>query len=233
MKDAKHRAPPPSSPEPSGGYTDAAETWNARFAGSEYQFGTAPNTWLAEHAGIWATGARVLCVADGEGRNSVWLAARGLAVDAFDISDVGVAKARRLADERGVRVNYTVADCDNFPWPRAEYDGIAAIFVQFADPALRQRLFANMVQSLRPGGTLILQGYTPKQLEYRTGGPPHLSHLYTADMLRAAFADLEILQLRDYEADIMEGSGHRGRSALVGLVARRAAVNPNREAGVP
>ena len=163
----------------------------------------------------------MLCVADGEGRNSVWLAQRGLQVQAFDISDVGVAKARRLAAERGVQVDFQVADCDGYAWPEAAYDGVAAIFVQFADPALRERLFARIQRCLKPGGRLLLQGYTPKQLEYRTGGPPLLSHLYTEAMLREAFAAMDIELLRDYEADVAEGTGHLGRSALIGLVARR------------
>jgi SAM-dependent methyltransferase len=163
----------------------------------------------------------VLCVADGEGRNSVWLAQRGLRVDAFDISDVGVAKARRLADAQGATVNFQVADFDGFAWPEMAYDGVAAIFIQFADPALRERLFDRMQRSLKPGGTLVLQGYTPRQLEYRTGGPPLASHLYTEALLREAFGAMDILELRDYEADVAEGSGHHGRSALIGLVARR------------
>ena len=209
------------SPGKDSGFADPAGTWNKRFAAEGFLFGTEPNAWLREHAGVWQAGQRVLCVADGEGRNSVWLAQRDLQVEAFDIAEVGVAKARRLAAEHGVSVDFQVADCDGFAWPEAHYDGVAAIFVQFADPALRERLFAHMQRCLKPGGTLLLQGYTPQQLEYRTGGPPLLSHLYTADMLRDAFAAMDIVELRDYEADVAEGSGHHGRSALIGLVARR------------
>ena len=208
-----------------GPFADAAATWNRRFADEEYLFGTAPNAWLSAQAHVWPPGSRVLCVADGEGRNSVWLAGRGLTVDAFDIAEAGVAKAQRLAAAQGVTVNCTTADCDQYDWPTAAYDGVAAIFVQFADPAMRQRLFARIVQSLKPGGILVLQGYTPKQLDYRTGGPPLLSHLYTEAMLRESFAELEIELLSEYEAEIAEGSGHCGRSALIGLLARQQATS--------
>jgi SAM-dependent methyltransferase len=207
---------PPAHP-----FADPAGTWNSRFEGDEFHFGTAPNAWLAEHADLFRPGQRALCVADGEGRNSVWLARRGLEVDAFDIAEVGVAKARRLAAEQGVGVNYAISDCDAYVWPHEHYDSVVAIFVQFADPAMRERLFANMKRSLKPGGVLVLQGYTPKQLEYRTGGPRVASHLYTPEMLRKAFADMTMIELRKYEAALAEGTGHCGRSALVGLVARR------------
>ena len=203
------------------GFDDAALTWNRRFATEGFLFGAEPNIWLRRHAGVWRPGQRVLCVADGEGRNSVWLARQGLRVDAFDLSEVGVAKARAFAAEQGVAVNYAVADVDALAWPEALYDGVAAIFVQFADPAMRARLFANLVRCLKPGGVLVLQGYTPRQLEYRTGGPPILSHLYTEAMLREAFAALRIEVLQEYEDLLTEGSGHRGRSALIGLVARK------------
>ena len=208
------------APTPTG-FPDAAATWNRRFEAEGFLFGTEPNGWLRKHAGVWSPGSRVLCVADGEGRNSVWLARQGLQVQAFDISPVGVAKARALAARAGVQVDYEVADCDSWAWPEATFDGVAAVFVQFADPALRTRLFRRMAAALEPGGTLVLQGYTPKQLDYRTGGPPQVEHLYTEDLLRGAFAALDIVELRSWEADLAEGSGHRGRSALIGLVARR------------
>lgn len=202
-------------------FADAAETWNRRYASADYLFGTEPNAWLREHATALPAAGRVLSVADGEGRNSVWLARQGFQVDAFDVADRAVEKAQALARREGVSVNYTLADVDGFAWSDAAYDGVVAIFVQFADPETRARLFQRMVRSLKPGGVLILQGYTPKQLEYRTGGPSVLSHLYSRQMLESAFVELSILELREYEREVQEGRGHSGRSALIGLVARR------------
>jgi SAM-dependent methyltransferase len=140
-------------------------------------------------------------------------------VQAFDISEVGVAKARLLASEAGVSVDYTVADCEQYNWAAQSHDGVVAVFIQFADPEMRARLFANMVRALKPGGVLILQGYTPRQLDYKTGGPGQLSHLYTADLIRDAFKELQIVELVEYEAELNEGAKHAGRSALLGLVA--------------
>lgn len=212
-----------SDPQAPTGFDDPAGTWNRRFSAPGYLFGTEPNAWLHAHAGAWHGGQRVLCVADGEGRNSVWLAQRGLLVDAFDISEVGVRKARAFARCAGVKVNFAVADIARLQWPASLYDGVAAIFFQFAEPQLRARIFAGIVRCLKPGGTLILQGYTPRQLEYGTGGPPFASHMYTPELLREAFRELEILELREYEAQLAEGTGHKGQSALIGLVARRPA----------
>lgn len=206
---------------PTSAFPDAADTWNRRYAGDSFLFGTEPNAWLRDHADALPPGGRVLSVADGEGRNSVWLARRGHQVDAFDVADRAVEKARAFAHHEGVAVNFAVADVDSSAWPQAVYDGVVAIFVQFADPQTRARLFERIVASLKPGGVLILQGYTPKQLEFRTGGPPILSHLYTEEMLRSSFAALVIDELKVYEAEVHEGQGHSGRSALIGLVARR------------
>jgi 2-polyprenyl-3-methyl-5-hydroxy-6-metoxy-1,4-benzoquinol methylase len=197
--------------------------WNQRFGAAGYLFGTAPNAFLASHKRLLAPGSRALCVADGEGRNSVWLAEQGLDVTAFDFSAIAVEKARRLAAERGVSVRYEVASVYDWQWPQAAFDLVAAIFVQFADPPMRGFLFERIVQTLKPGGLLLLEGYTPRQLEYRTGGPPHVENLYTEAMLREAFSGLEIVELREYDANVAEGSGHCGRSALIDLVARKAA----------
>jgi len=202
-------------------FANPAQIWNSRFSTDGYVFGTEPNDWLRRHASVWKSGSTILCVADGEGRNSVWLARQGHKVDAFDISEVGVGKARRLAEQYHVNVNYSISGCDDFEWRPNHYDGVAAIFVQFADPVLRSRLFENMARSLKPGGSLVLVGYTPKQLDYGTGGPSVLSHLYTPEMLREAFGSLDIQVLEAYEAELAEGDGHKGRSAIIGLIGAR------------
>lgn len=202
-------------------FFQAAATWDQRYSDPGFAFGTEPNAYLADQVGLLQAGKKALAVADGEGRNSVWLARQGLIVDAFDISPVGVEKARRLARDAGVGVAYHVSSCNDWAWQAEAYDYVVAIFVQFADPEMRERLFANMVTSLKPGGLLVLQGYTPRQLEYKTGGPGLLAHLYTEDMLRAAFAGPSIVDMRSYDAQLNEGSRHSGMSALIGMVARK------------
>lgn len=204
-------------------YTDAQATWDKRYTRDDYLFGTLPNAFLAAQAMRLCAGQRALCVADGEGRNSVWLARQGLTVSAFDISPVGVEKARKLAAMQGVTVDYAVSDVAGWRWPTAELDVVAAIFVQFADPELRVSMFKSMLGTLKPGGLVLLQGYTPKQLDYKTGGPPQVAHLYTEAMLRQAFDGCEIIELRAHESEIDEGAQHSGMSALIDLVARKPA----------
>lgn len=199
----------------------AAATWDNRYDRLDFLFGSEPNAYLASHHALFVKGKKALAVADGEGRNSVWLARQGLTVDAFDISTVGVAKARAFAQANNVSINFNVCDSDSWPWQPATYDYVVAIFVQFAEPEARQRLFANMINTLKPGGYLVLQGYTPKQLEYKTGGPPYLENLYTEELLRSSFQDLDIVELQNYEAVIEEGPQHRGLSALIGMVGRK------------
>lgn len=199
----------------------SAISWDKRFEGDDYVFGTEPNTFLTREVGRLPAGGRVLAVADGEGRNGVFLAQQGFDVISNDISSVGLAKARRLADARGVNPTFEEVDIADYAWPKEAFDAIVAIFVQFADPDLRESMFAGFIRALRPGGILLLEGYRPEQLEYGTGGPPHAQNMYTEAMLLAAFAEWEILALHCYDADIREGCGHGGMSALIDLVARR------------
>jgi SAM-dependent methyltransferase len=225
---------PDASPSRTAGPFDAdQERWDARYRAEGFVFGTAPNAFLAAQAPRLRAGMSALCVADGEGRNSTWLAQQGLRVTAFDLSPVGVAKARTLARQAGVSVDHRVCDVARWDWRAVQYDVVAAIFVQFASPTLRTRLFAGMADALRPGGLLLLEGYGPRQLEYATGGPKVLENLYTEDLLREGFAGLEILQLAAYVAVVEEGPGHRGMSALVDLVARRPVRGPASRGAVP
>lgn len=202
-------------------FPDATAMWNQRYEGDALLFGEAPNEYLLAQRQRLPRRGRALCVADGEGRNSVWLAEQGLRVDAFDIAERGVAKARALARRHGVTVDFAVADCDALAWPEAAYELVAAIFVQFADPRMRERLFANMLRTLKPGGLLVLQGYTPRQLQFRSGGPQRIDHLYTEELLREAFQAEEIVELRSYDAELREGTQHAGMAALVGMVVRK------------
>ena len=197
------------------------QRWNGRFAAPGFVFGTAPNAFLASQAPRFSPGMSALCVADGEGRNSVWLAKQGLRVTAFDFSPVGLAKAKAFAAREGVAIDYRLADVNDWNWDERRYDVVAGIFIQFVGPAERARMFAGMARALKPGGLLVLEGYGPKQLEYATGGPKKLENLYTEALLSESFRDLEILHLAAYDAEVDEGAGHKGMSALVDLVARK------------
>ena len=149
------------------------------------------------------------------------MAEQGCQVTATEISPVALEKAAKLARGRNVAVDFVQADILNWDWPREEFDAVVGIFIQFATPAERPRQLAGMKQAVKPGGLLLLQGYTPKQLEYKTGGPSAVENLYTAEMLRAFFSDWEIVSLHEHEDTIEEGTAHIGRSALIDLVARR------------
>lgn len=197
------------------------ERWNSRFATDDYLFGKAPNAFLAAQRHLLLPGQACLAVADGEGRNGAWLAKQGLDVLSIDFSPVAQAKARKLAAESGVALRFELADLHRWAWGKSRFDVIAAIFVQFADPVQRAAMFANIKRALKPGGLLLLQGYTPKQLDYKTGGPPWADHMYTPELLRAAFADMTILHLAAHDEVIREGTGHSGMSALIDLVARK------------
>lgn len=195
--------------------------WNDRYSDSGYLFGTDPAAFLQRESGRLIAGQTALCVADGEGRNSVFLAEKGLHVTAMDASDVAVRKARALADTKGVRVDFHVADIATWDWGSQPYDVVVGIFFQFAGPALRDAIFAGMIRSLAPGGLILLHGYTPAQLDHDTGGPRVLENLYTSGLLSDRFKDLNLLHLAEYEADLSEGSCHVGPSALIDLVAQK------------
>ena len=197
------------------------DRWQERFSAPGYLFGTAPNEFLQAHAHLLSKGQKALTIADGEGRNGVFLAEQGLDVLSVDFSPLAQAKARKLATERGVALRVEQADIINWDWPAAAFDVVAAIFFQFAAPADRDKIFAGIKKALKPGGLLLLEGYGPKQLEYKTGGPSRLENLYTRELLEQAFGDFGSLEIREHDSVIQEGAGHGGLSALVDLVGRK------------
>ncbi len=197
------------------------ERWQQRFAAPGYLFGTAPNAFLKSQAHLLRKGERALAIADGEGRNGVFLAEQGLDVLSVDFSPQAQAKARALAKLRGVTLRFELADMAAWGWPTEAFDVVAAIFIQFSKPPERARIFAGIKRALKPGGLLLLQGYGLKQLEYKTGGPSDATQLYTREILQTAFGDFSSLDIGEHDSMLEEGERHAGMSALVDLVGRK------------
>jgi SAM-dependent methyltransferase len=197
------------------------DRWETRFAAPGYLFGTEPNAFLKSQAHLFKPGWNALSVADGEGRNGVWLAEQGLNVQAFDFSPKGVAKARELAKQRGVTVRTEVADIFTWSWSTAKFDVIAAIFFQFAGPGARDGIFAGFKMALKPGGLLLMEGYNLHQHKYGNGGPSNIANLWSRDLLERAFADFSSIQIIEEDRELAEGTSHVGVSALIDFVGRK------------
>jgi len=195
--------------------------WEARFASADYVFGTEPNAFLAKQKPLLPKAGRALAVADGEGRNGVWLAEQGLDVLSIDFSPAAQAKARALAQARNVRLTTELVDVTKWRWPAAEYDVVAVIFTQFVAPDDRHEMFARIRDTIKPGGLLLLEGYTPRQLRYGTGGPKQIENLYTRELLEREFASFSQLSIDEYDCELNEGTRHTGMSAVIDLVARK------------
>ena len=193
--------------------------WEARFSTPDYAFGKEPNYFLKSCQKLLPRRGRALAVADGEGRNGVWLAEQGLDVVSLDFSPAAQNKARALAAERGVKVTFVQADVHAWNYPQAAFDVVAEIFAQFSSPAERATKWAGLRRTLKSGGLLIIQGYTPKQLQYGTGGPKRLENLYTRAMLEQEFGDFRDLKIVEEEREMREGASHAGMSAVIGLTA--------------
>ena len=199
--------------------------WERRYAGGVYFYGTEPNDFLrASLPGL--PGGDALCLAEGEGRNAVFLAQAGYAVSSVDLAEAGVRKTRRLAQRNGVNVAAVVGDLSVFELGQARWDLIVSIFAHMPS-AVRRDVHARVVPSLRPGGVFLLEAYTPAQIGRRTGGPSSADLTMTLAQLRDELAPLEMLHGVELEREVREGSGHTGPGAVVQVIARkpvRAAV---------
>ena len=201
-----------------------AAMWDERYGGEHYAYGLEPNRFLAAQAHRLKAGMRALVPGDGEGRNGVWLASLGLEVDTLDLSAHGVAKAKRLAAARGVKLNAVHADALAWEWPERIYDLVALIFLHLREPH-RKAVHAQAIRALRPGGLIVLEAFRPEQIERHAagtrGGPRDAALLYPLDAIRSDFVQEEILMLEAGEEEMSEGPLHAGKSAVVRALVRR------------
>ncbi len=187
--------------------------WNERYSSKEYAYGTEPNTFLTANFQHLPKG-RVLSLAEGEGRNAVFLAQQGYAVTAVDGSQVGLDKAQVLAEARGVKLECICADLADFELGVSAWDAIVSIFCPLP-PAIRQALYRKVFAALKPGGVFLLEAYTPEQIIHGTGGGKSVELMQTAASLRAELPGLDFVHLLELEREVVEGTFHTGLGAVV------------------
>jgi SAM-dependent methyltransferase len=192
--------------------------WDERYGEAGFAYGTEPNDFLAASLQQLPASGTVLCLADGEGRNSVFLAQHGHTVTTVDSSSVGLAKARALASERGVKITTCLADLTDYQLPEDTYDAIISIFCHLP-PQVRRVLHGRIASSLKKGGVFLLEGYTPRQLDHGTGGPPIKELLMEIGELKKELQQLDIIHGTELEREIYEGRLHTGLGAVVQLIA--------------
>lgn len=198
---------------------DPRSMWNTRYGTDDYLYGHEPNDFVAEVFAD-ATPGDLLCVADGEGRNGVYLAGLGHRVTSVDISDAGIAKARALAETKGVDLVAEVADLGEYDLGIDRWDAVVSIFAH-TPPPVRQRLHASLATALRPGGRLVLEAYTPDQIGRGTGGPQVPELTMDLERLCGELAGLELEHEAEFVRSVIEGPGHTGDGAVVQVIARR------------
>lgn len=195
------------------------QMWENRFSTETYLYGTEPNGFLRDSAPL-LPGGRALCLAEGEGRNAVFLAESGYEVHSVDLTEAGVAKTFRLADRRGVRVRAEVGDLAVFDIGTDQWDLIVSIFAHMP-PRVRRDLHRRVVAALKPAGMLVLEAYTPNQIGRGTGGPALPEMTMTLEALRDELDGLEFIHEEELQRHIVEGPGHTGIGAVVQVIARK------------
>lgn len=193
--------------------------WDERYSSEEYAYGKIPNQFLAEHYRAIPMG-RVLSLAEGEGRNAVFLARQGYTVTAVDSSRVGLDKARKLADENGVAIELIQADLAEFEIGVNRWDGIVSIFCPLP-PAVREQVHKKVMAGLKPGGVFLTEAYTPDQLKHGTGGGKSAETMSTKTSLGRELGCLKFEHLIELEREVVEGLYHTGLGAVVQAIARR------------
>ncbi|QDV70887.1 tellurite resistance protein TehB [Rosistilla carotiformis] len=193
--------------------------WNARYSASEFAYGTEPNSFLKQHADLLLD--PVLSIAEGEGRNAVFLASKGLRVHAVDNSSVGLAKAAKLAADRKVDITTEVTDLQNFtPEPNA-YGGVVSIYAHLPS-SIRAKLYPLLVKTMRPGGILILESYSENQRGRGTGGPSDPDLLLTCGKVEKEWVGLETILLQETEREVLEGKFHTGLASVIQYIGKKS-----------
>lgn len=196
--------------------------WDQRYAGDDYFYGTEPNDFLRDRASVFPRGAEVLCLAEGEGRNGVFLARQGLRITGVDGSSVGLEKAKRLAEEYGVVIDTAVADLAEWDLGQERWDGVVSIWAHLPAP-LRAGLHPRIAGAIKPGGVLFVEHYHPNQIPYKTGGPPDPTWMLTLAELDRDFGGWEKVHVFEGEREVHEGAGHGGLSYVTQAILRKPA----------
>ncbi len=191
--------------------------WDERYAADEYAYGKNANDFLTARHGVLPKG-KILCLADGEGRNSVFLARQGYEVTAVDLSLAGLEKGKKLALEYGVEVNFVHADLAGFDVGDNCWDGVVSIFCHLP-PVIRSALHGKVVNGLKKGGVFLAEAYTPQQLNYGTGGPPDAAMMMSCALLAEELRELDFTLLQEIEREVVEGRFHTGLAAVVQAIA--------------
>jgi SAM-dependent methyltransferase len=195
--------------------------WDQRYGEPGFAYGIEPNDFLVEQAERHLpAGGEVLCLAEGEGRNAVFLARRGFVVTGVDASAVGLEKARALAREHGVTIHTVVADLGEYDLGVERWDGIVSIWCHTPAP-LREKIHRASVRALKPGGAFLLEAYTPAQLEYRTGGPPSAEMMMTLEAVREELSGLDLVVAEEKIREVHEGKYHEGTSAVLQVIGKK------------
>ena len=194
--------------------------WDQRFSIDDYLFGKEPAQALLKLEKYLVPKGETLVIADREGRNSVYLASKGFKVTASDYSKVASRKARALADKKNVEVNYRVEDFFDIIWSEKQYDNVVGICFQFVPQEKINEVMLGLKAATKKGGTLLVHGYTPKQINFGTGRPKDVSLMYTKETFTGLFNENDIILIEEYQASLSEGVGHNGQSAMIDFVAK-------------
>jgi 2-polyprenyl-3-methyl-5-hydroxy-6-metoxy-1,4-benzoquinol methylase len=193
--------------------------WDKRYAESEFAYGALPNEFLKEQLQYFSTG-KILFVCEGEGRNAVYAAIQQWNVEAFDLSAEGKKKALQLAEQNNVTINYQVKDATTIQYPENSFDCIALIYAHFPE-TIRKSIHQKLVHWLKPNGIVILEAFNPNQLNNASGGPKDESMLYTKELLKNDFNDLDFQQLTDDVIQLNEGKYHIGKADVIRFIGKK------------